>query len=251
MRVGSPHALLNRRYSPSSTFKRIRLLGSLAAHHPGVALGHLAQAAIGCISLLSWTRAAASSPAASSLRRPAAKAPSSRCTRAQKVDRRGVRLTVGSQRLDYWTDEFLLHYIGKEVYLRYDPEDLSYVRAYDLQDRFIEQLPVDSDAVMDYHASAEQIKAGQRKTRAYEKMVGQQMAAMTLSEIGRDTRLRIALQQADEALAGSAGQPQAVPHLVELHLEQEQPLLKAVGSDIDLDRMIRNRLKENGGLDDE
>lgn len=174
-----------------------------------------------------------------------------RSTRAQKVGRRGVRLTVGEQRFDYWTDEFLLNYIGKEVYIRYDPEDLSYVRAYDLQDRFIEQLPVDSDAVMDYHASAEQIKAGQRKTRAYEKYVGQQLVAMTRPEIGRDMRLRIALQEADENLAGAAGQVRAAPHLVELHLEQEQPLLKAVGSDIDLDRMIQNRLKENGGFDDE
>ncbi len=174
-----------------------------------------------------------------------------RSTRAQKVDRRGVRLTIGGQRLDYWTDEFLLHYIGQEVYLRYDPEDLSYVRAYDLQDRFIEQLPVDSDAVMDYHASAEQIKAGQRKTRTYEKLVGQQLAAMTRPEIGRDMRLRLALREAADNLADSAALPAAQPDIVTVMMPWEQPLLKAVGSDINLDRMIRNRIKETGGFDDE
>ena len=120
-----------------------------------------------------------------------------------------------------------------------------------MQDRFIEQLPVDSDAVMDYHASAEQIKAGQRKTRAYEKLVGQQLAAMTRPEIGRDMRLRLALREATDNLAARELIPAADPEIVTVMMPWEQPMLKAVGSDIDLDRMIRNKIDLTGGIHDE
>lgn len=55
-----------------------------------------------------------------------------RSTRSQKVGRRGVHLTIAGEKIDYYNDELILNYFGKEMYCRYDPEDISTVRVYDL-----------------------------------------------------------------------------------------------------------------------
>ena len=59
-----------------------------------------------------------------------------RSSRAQKVTRRGVHLDIAGQRIDYWNDDLVFNYLGQQVYYRYDPDDLSEVRVYDLQDRW-------------------------------------------------------------------------------------------------------------------
>ena len=59
-----------------------------------------------------------------------------RSARVQKVTQRGVHLDIAGQRLDYWNDDFIFNYMGKKVYFRYDPDDLSAVRVYDLEQWF-------------------------------------------------------------------------------------------------------------------
>ena len=174
-----------------------------------------------------------------------------RSTRAIKVDRPGVYLTIGKTRVYYRTDEFVLNYQGQKVYLRYDPLDLSHVRAYDEDDRFISELPADSRMVLEYRASAEEVKAAQQTIRGFERQAAERMAAMTLREIGPSTRLDLALETARENMARRAQEPAARAKLIELHSAYEEPLLRAVGDDIDLDRMINNIIEENGGYDDE
>ena len=173
-----------------------------------------------------------------------------RSTRAIKVDRPGVYLKVGGVKLYYRTDDFVLHFQGQKVYLRYDPLDLSHVRAYDEEDRFLAELPVDSKMVLNYRASAEEVKEAQQSIRGFEKLVAERMAALTLKEIGPNTRLDLALETARENIAQRGKEPAASAKLIELHSAYEEPLLKAVG-DIDLDRMINNIITENGGYEDE
>ena len=173
-----------------------------------------------------------------------------RSTRAIKVDRPGVYLTVGKTKIYYRTDEFVLNYQGAKVYLRYDPLDLSHVRAYDEDDRFIMELPADSRMVLEYRASAEEVKEAQQTIRSFEKQAAERMAAMTLKEIGPNTRLDLALETARENMARRAEEPAPGAKLIELQSAYEEPMLKAVG-DIDLDRMINNIITENGGYDDE
>ena len=173
-----------------------------------------------------------------------------RSTRAIKVDRPGVYLKVGGVKLYYRTDDFVLHCQGQKVYLRYDPLDLSRVRAYDEEDRVLAELPVDSKMVLNYRASAEEVKEAQQSIRGFEKLVAERMAALTLKEIGPNTRLDLALETARENIAQRGKEPAASAKLIELHSAYEEPLLKAVG-DIDLDRMINNIITENGGYDDE
>lgn len=173
-----------------------------------------------------------------------------RSTRSIKVDRPGVYLTVGKMKLYYRTDEFVLNYQGKKVYLRYDPLDLSHVRAYDEEDRFITELPADNKMVLEYRASAEDVKEAQQTIRSFEKQAAERMASLTLKEIGPSTRLDLALETARENIAQRAKEPVAGAKLIELCSAYEEPRLKAVG-DIDLDRMINNIITENGGYDDE
>ena len=90
-----------------------------------------------------------------------------RSSRAQKVTRRGVHLDIAGQRIDYWNDELVFNYLGQQVYYRYDPDDLSEVRVYDLQDRFIMSVPADNTAVLTYGASKEEVKEAMARCGAW------------------------------------------------------------------------------------
>lgn len=60
-----------------------------------------------------------------------------RTTRMQKVKRNGVKITVSGKELWYMVPEETYKYVGKEVYVRYDPADLLSVRIYDNTDKFL------------------------------------------------------------------------------------------------------------------
>ncbi len=92
-----------------------------------------------------------------------------RSSRSQKVGRRGIHLDINGERFDYFTEEFRHRFIDKEVYFRYDPDDLSEIRVYDLEDRYIGNLPCDNETVLKYGAGKEQIKAAQKVARRIEK----------------------------------------------------------------------------------
>lgn len=172
-----------------------------------------------------------------------------RSARVQKVTQRGVHLDIAGQRLDYWNDDFVFHYLGKQVYFRYDPDDLSAVRAYDLEDRFIMEVPVDNTAVLTYGASKEEVKAAMGKVRRLERITKEALEASTVQAFGKRTALELVLEQAlDNKTARII--PEARPKVLELQRPNEEPLLKAVGGP-DLDVMNRNAMKRNGGFDNE
>ena len=172
-----------------------------------------------------------------------------RSARVQTVGRRGVHLDIAGQRLDYWNDDFLFNYMGKKVYFRYDPDNLSAVRVYDLEDRFIMTVPVDNTAVLKYGDGQEQVKAGIRKVRQLERITKEALEASTVQAFGKRTALELVLEQAlDNKTARII--PEATPKILELQRPQEEPLLKAVGGP-DLDVMNRNAMKRNVRLNDE
>lgn len=92
-----------------------------------------------------------------------------RNTRMQKVQRNGVYLSVDGAKVHFNSLELNWSYFGEKVYFRYNPDDLSEVRVYDEQDRFLctaqqmEKLP--------YFATKEQIKEAMRDTRKLEQLV--------------------------------------------------------------------------------
>ena len=92
-----------------------------------------------------------------------------RNTRMQTVQRNGVYLSVDGAKVHFNSLELNWSHFGEKVYFRYNPDDLSEVRVYDEQDRFLctaqqmEKLP--------YFATKEQIKEAMRDTRKLEQLV--------------------------------------------------------------------------------
>lgn len=168
-----------------------------------------------------------------------------RSTRAQKVTRRGVHLDVGGARIDYFNNEMLMQLLNKQVYLRYDPDDLSSVRLYDLEDRYIMTVESDNEAVLEYGASKADVKQAMSKTRQFKKAAKETLKGSVLNEIDRNTALELVLKKAKENKQSEVEQPN-IEHIA--LLSEEEPLLHQFPLP-DLERMNENALKRKGGKD--
>lgn len=171
-----------------------------------------------------------------------------RSTRPQKVTRRGVHLDIAGQRLDYWNDDFVFNYMGKQIYFRYDPDDLSEVRVYDLEDRYIMTVPVDNTAVLTYGASREDVKEAMGKVRRMERLTKEALKVSAYPAFGKRTALELVMEQAYQSKTARIV-PSTDPKVLELQRPDEEPLLRAVAGGPDLDVMNRNALKRKGGSD--
>ena len=170
-----------------------------------------------------------------------------RSSRKYKVGRRGVHLDIAGERIDYWNDEFIDNCIGKEVYYRYDPDDLSEIRIYDLEDRYIMTVPADNQAVIEYGSSQSDVKAAVSKTRKHSKEVKRELKEIR-SLYGRKTALEITLEKAHENRNIQIVKSNPI---IEIQRADEQLLDKAVGAEVDVDnivsydRMIQNLENQN------
>ena len=173
-----------------------------------------------------------------------------RSARPQKVTRRGVHLDIAGQRLDYWNDDMLMNLLGKQVYFRYDPDDLSEVRVYDLEDRYIMTVPVDNTAVLTYGASREDVKEAMGKVRRMERLTREALKVSAYPAFGKRTALELVMEQAYQSKTARIV-PSADPKVLELQRPDDEPLLRAVAGGPDLDVMNRNALKRKGGSDHE
>ena len=173
-----------------------------------------------------------------------------RSARPQKVTRRGVHLDIAGQRLDYWNDDMLINLLGKQVYFRYDPDDLSEVRVYDLEDRYIMTVPVDNTAVLTYGASREDVKEAMGKVRRMERLTREALKVSAYPAFGKRTALELVMEQAYQSKTARIV-PSADPKVLELQRPDDEPLLRAVAGGPDLDVMNRNALKRKGGSDHE
>ena len=173
-----------------------------------------------------------------------------RSARPQKVGRRGVHLNIAGQRLDFWNDDMLMNLMGKQVYFRYDPDDLSEVRVYDLEDRYIMTVPVDNTAVLTYGASQEDVKKAMGKVRRMERLTKEALKVSAYPAFGKRTALELVMEQAQQSKMARII-PSADPKVLELQRFDEEPLLKAVAGGPNLDVMNRNALKRKGGSEHE
>lgn len=76
-----------------------------------------------------------------------------RSTRYQKVRENGVYITISGEKLWYNSGDDSWRWVGKEVYVRYDPADLEYVRIYDKDDTYIGNWQMDLSIFVDYITS--------------------------------------------------------------------------------------------------
>lgn len=169
-----------------------------------------------------------------------------RSSRVQKVGQRGVHLGD----IDYWNDELLAKYSGQQVYYRYDPDDLSSVRVYDLEDRYLMTVPADSTAVCEFGASQDDLKAAMKTVKTFTKITREALKAQTTTAFGKKNALEVVLAQAEQnkkEIKITEGD-----YIIDIRRADEQEVYeKAVGAEDDnlvsFDRMIQNlesRLEE-------
>lgn len=166
-----------------------------------------------------------------------------RSTRAQKVTRRGVSLKIGGTQLDYFNNELIMQMLNKKVYLRYDPDDLSSVRVYDLVDRFIMEVEADNVAVLEYGASKEDVKQAMAKTRELKKITKKAIKDSIIANIDRNTALELMLKSAKDNKDSDISKSS---YDLEVLRSDEDPALYKM-PDVDLDKMNINSIKRQGG----
>lgn len=164
-----------------------------------------------------------------------------RSSRLQKVGRRGVHLDIAGGRIDYWNDDFLQLMFGKEVYFRYDPDDLASVRIYNKEDKFIMTVPADNEAVRSYNASKDEVKIAMQKTKRFERITKEALQNRVLADCDKVTALELVLGQA--ARNKAQYERKANPTVVELTRAVEEPLYQKVVGEVDLDIMNKNAEK--------
>lgn len=171
-----------------------------------------------------------------------------RSTRSQKVGRRGVHIMIAGEQLDYFNDELILNHFGESVYCRYDPENMSEVRIYDLKDNYIMTAKTDNIAVAEYGASKDKIAQALTKVRKLEKLTKAELKATAVTDLGKKTALELVLAQAE---ANKANAEEINPKIISVHRADEErgQLNVAVGQNnivtIDKARMIKNLEKRN------
>lgn len=167
-----------------------------------------------------------------------------RTTRPQQVGRRGVHLTIAGQRLDYVNDELHLNWQGEKVYIRYDPENLSTVRVYDLEDRYITTAQCADDTVLEYGADKETVSAAVKETRRMERLVRESAKNSRIVALGAKSAMDIVLCEIENNKRLPVAEDKAVIKIHRADEEQYEPFAQAAGSEdivtVDTARMIRN-----------
>lgn len=166
-----------------------------------------------------------------------------RSSRAQKVGRRGVHLKIAGEQIDYFNDELRMHWMGEQVYLRYDPADLSTVRVYDLDNRYITTAACDNKTVMAYGASKDDVQAAVRELRKHERIAKDELNRLTTVALGKKDALSLVLAEAQRNKAAHK-EPDAKIYEIK-RADDGAELREAVGEDaltghLDKLRMIRN-----------
>lgn len=133
--------------------------------------------------------------------------------------------------------------LNKKVYLRYDPDDLSRVRVYDLDDRFIMEVEADNVAVLEYGASKDEVKLAMAKTRELKKVAKEAIKDSIIANIDRNTALELLLKSAKDNKDSDVSKPN---YDLEILNVDEKPMLCKV-HDVDLDKMNINSIKRQGG----
>lgn len=169
-----------------------------------------------------------------------------RSTRPQKVTRRGVHLNIAGTKIDYFNNELIMQMLNKQVYLRYDPDDLSKVRIYNLEDRFIMEVEADNTAVLEYGASKEDVKKAMAKTREVKKATRKALKDSILANIDRNTALELVLKNA-EANKNSDVVESGIKD-IKIKQSDEKALLHQIPL-VDLDKMNKNSMARNGGIE--
>ncbi len=176
-----------------------------------------------------------------------------RSSRPQKVGRRGVQLKFNGEKFDYFSKE-LHNMFSKEVYFRYDPDDLSEVRIYDLEDRYLMTVPCADETVLKYNSSKEDVKNAMKILRKVAKEDLEVLKA--IKAMGTTNALDLVLEEAERNRENPA--KSANPKILEIHRADEGERVSEIIKDasgfeyeIDTEKMLRNiELKNKQEVED-
>lgn len=173
----------------------------------------------------------------------------------QKISRNGVYITFAGEKLWYRADNTVLQ-IGKKVYVRYDPANITSARLYDFEtDKYLATWKLGDDMIIPYITDApEQIATAERARRAAERAVKDYGKGLT-DKLDADKRidfLEAALLKAEHGKQKfRIEKPTRFVPVVSDKFKEENPILQNVSEitiDIDLERMNRNALKRRRTL---
>ena len=168
-----------------------------------------------------------------------------RSTKPHKVGRRGVHITVSGKKIDYVNDYLLMNWQGKQVYVRYDPENLGSVRVYDIEDRYITTAQCANNTVLEYGANKQEIAGAMKEIRRQERIVRESVKAHRTVAFGAKNALDIVLCEVENNKRKPLENHN--PVLKIQRANEESYYQEAVGSSepvvIDINRMIRNAEK--------
>lgn len=115
-----------------------------------------------------------------------------------KVGKNGVSLKFYGQELQFWNEDLWKLYFGRDVYVRYSPDDLSSVRVYDGDMRFI--CTAELRTVLGYRASKEDIMAMQQENRKAVKAV---KAYKKSKDIEAEEALKLVIDEAERSMGNT------------------------------------------------
>ncbi len=166
-----------------------------------------------------------------------------RSTKPHKVSRRGVHITIAGQKLDYVNDDLLMNWQGKQVYVRYDPENLESVRVYDTNDRYITTARCANNTVLAYGADKEEVAQAMREVRRQERIVKESVEANRVVALGAKNALEVVLCEVEKNKHKAPKNTNTA--LLHLQRANEECYAEAVGSEnttvaVDINRMIKN-----------
>lgn len=170
-----------------------------------------------------------------------------RSTRIQKIKRNGVFVDVVGEKVWFTDPEITVKHLGEEVYVRYDPANLTNVRIYDKDDRYLWTFECADKLLVDYITDTKkEISDAMEIQRRSQKFIKAEAKAIT---DGMSNSVKIDLMSA-AALKTAHGKDKfkiVMPTnvIVMRADEEEEQLPQAVGEDIVIDITKMNRNAEN------
>ena len=172
-------------------------------------------------------------------------------TRAQKIKRDGVYITIAGERLWYMDTEETVMNLQHEVFVRYDPADLSSVRIYDAAtDKFMFEWKLADELMLEYlEDDVQNVATAQEKIRMTKKFVKEQAAGITAS-LTNEQRITLIEMTVNKAQKNKEEKFRIqMPNKIIPVMAKEEPIEEkvAVGTEnstvYDLKRIIRNAAK--------
>lgn len=169
-----------------------------------------------------------------------------RHTRMQKVSKEGVYLNLYGQKVYYQSEDLILRHIGKKVYIRYNPDDMTEVRIYSEEDRIL--CTAQQVRTLSYFEDKEVLKKAISDNKKYlkaVKLIKRQHEKKVMSEL----ELMLYAAEQNELLDEDRPDPKMY-RIHSLDEEEAEYMPRAVGGNgaeiYDLSRSIENLKKAKG-----